>query len=59
MKKILFALVALLTIFFSSCSNDEIQISTTLRDYKLTYNISTQGVYDEFGITNSLKEKFI
>ena len=59
MKKILFALVALLTIFFSSCSNDEIQISTTLRDYKLTYNISTQGVYDEFGITNSLKEKFL
>lgn len=53
MKKILFAIVALFAMLFSSCSNDDIDVSvsTVVKKYNLTLNIRTQGLYDEFNIT--------
>lgn len=59
MKKILFALVALLTIFFSSCSNDEIEISTVGKLQDLTINIPTQNVYDNFNISEDFKNNYL
>lgn len=59
MKKILFALVALVTMLFSSCSNDAIEISTEGKKFDITVNVSTQDMYDKFDITDDITEKFL
>lgn len=56
MRKILFSIIALVTMMISSCSNDDIEIKTVGKLYNLSYNISTQGVYDEFEITDNVRE---
>lgn len=56
MKKILYFLFAFFAIFISSCTNDDIEIIETGR---LTLNVSTQGVYDDFGISERFKTDFL
>lgn len=46
------AFVAILT---ASCSNDEIEIEKVTPTRTITYNVSTQGMFDEFGITDDIK----
>lgn len=55
MKKILFMLLAFVG-FVSSCENDDIEV-TSFGD--LTYTVSTQSVYDDFGISNQFKGDFL
>lgn len=55
MKKILFMLLAFVG-FVSSCENDDIEV-TSFGD--LTYTVSTQSVYDDFGISNDFKDRFL
>lgn len=52
MKKILYFLFAFFAMFISSCTNDDIEIIKTGR---LTLNVSTQGVYDDFGVSADAK----
>lgn len=56
MKKIIYAIIALLTMAISSCSNEDIEIKTVGKLYNLTYNINTQNVYDEFKLTDNIRE---
>ena len=56
MKKILYSLIAVLAMVMSSCSNDDIEIVKT---GEVSYTVLTQNLYDSFGTTNSLKEKFL
>lgn len=53
MKKILYCLTALFAVMLASCSNDDIEVSTT---GSLTMNVSTQTVYDQFEATESVRE---
>lgn len=52
MKKTLYFLFAFFAIFISSCSNDDIEI---IKSGRLTLNVSTQSVYDDFGVSASAK----
>lgn len=55
MKKYLFAVILLLGGVFSACTNSEdIEIINTSRG--VSFEINTQSIYDEFGITNSIKD---
>lgn len=56
MKKILFAFIAFGAMILSSCSNEDIEISKVGSLYNLTYNISPQGMYDEFDISGNVRE---
>ena len=55
MKKIIFGLFALITGLFTSCSNDDIEIVKSNPRHKVSLNVSTQGMYDEFGITERVR----
>lgn len=55
MKKIILSLLAIAGIF-ASCSNDDIEVKTY---GDLTYTISTQSVYDEFGVSDQFKGSFL
>lgn len=59
MKKIFFAAFSLLALLLTtSCSNDEIEIDKVGRRYNLNFNISTQGIYDKFDLTNDVRDQF-
>ena len=49
MKKILYSLIAVLAMVMSSCSNDDIEI---IKTGGVTFNVSTQGVYDDFEVSD-------
>lgn len=55
MKKIIFSLLAIVGLV-SSCTNDEIEVESY---NDLTYNVSTQSVYEKFGIAEDFKKKFL
>lgn len=55
MKKIILSLLAVAGIF-ASCSNDDIEVNTY---GDLTYSISTQSVYDDFGVSEQFKSDFL
>ena len=60
MKKILYAsfpLAALL--FFSACTNDDITIEKVLPKHSVSYNVSTQDMYDTFGQVNFIRENYL
>lgn len=60
MKKIFFAAISLLTILLStSCSNDDITIEKVGRRYTLALNVNTQGIYDQFGWANDVREEYL
>lgn len=54
MKKILYSLIAVLAMVMSSCSNDDIEITRYVDNLRL--QISTQTFYDDFGITQEIKD---
>lgn len=57
MKKYLFGLVALLCGVLSSCTNsEEIEI---VKSHELVFEINTQSIYDEFGLTNNIKNQLL
>lgn len=56
MKKLAFLFAIVAGFLLSSCTNDEIEITSV---NKLTLNVKTQGVYDTFGSTKSIKERFL
>lgn len=58
MKKILFMLLAFVG-FVSSCENDDIEIVKEKAKYNVSLNVATQGMYDEFGITDKIKTDFL
>lgn len=55
MKKIIFSILAFAGIL-ASCSNDDIEVNTY---GDIVYAVSTQSVYEEFEILESLKEKLL
>lgn len=55
MKKILFSLIAVLGLF-SACSNDDIEILST---NATTIKVATQNVYDSYGSTKAIAERFL
>lgn len=48
--------MALVTLVISSCSNEDIEIKTVGKLFNLSYNINTQNVYDEFELTDDVRE---
>ena len=56
MKKILFAIVALVALILSSCSNDEIEIVESQPKGVFTCNVNVTSLYDEFDMTNDITE---
>ena len=56
MKKILYSLIAVLAMVMSSCSNDDIEI---IKTGGVTFNVSTQGVYDDFEVSDDFKNRFL
>lgn len=60
MKKILFTAFSLVSmLFMASCSNDEITIDKTLPKHSVSYNVSTQDMYDTFGQTSNIRENYL
>lgn len=59
MKKIFFAIFAMTTLLLSSCSNDDITITTTPKIRTLTYVVNTQSMYDELGITSETVSNYL
>jgi len=55
-KKILYMLLAMVAMLVTSCSNENIEIETVGRLRNLTCNVSTQDLYDEFKITNQVRD---
>ena len=49
MKKFSYAIIALLSVLYASCSNDEIEITRIDPSHDLTLSISTSPLYDAFG----------
>lgn len=56
MKKILYCLTALFAVMLASCSNDDIEV---LQTGDVNFSVNTQSVYDEFNMSNTVKEKFL
>lgn len=59
MKKIFLPLFAIAMLLLTSCSNDDISITTTPKIRTLTYVINTQSMYDELGITSELNSNYL
>lgn len=59
MKKILYPLLALVALLVVSCSNEEIEITTVAPIHNLNINISTQGMYDTFGLTEKVRQNYL
>ena len=56
MKKVFYTLLATVAMLVTSCSNENIEIETVGRLRNLTCNVSTQNLYDEFQITEDVRE---
>lgn len=56
MKKILYSLIAVLAMVISSCSNDDIEV---IKTGGVTFNISSESVYDDFGIAERFKNEYL
>lgn len=57
MKKFAYIAIALVMGVFTSCTNkDEIEIT---KHQSLTVNINTQGIFDDFNITDAVRENFL
>lgn len=60
MKKILFTAFSLVSmLFMASCSNDEITIDKTLPKHSVSYNVSTQDMYDTFGVVDEFRNDYL
>ena len=60
MKKIYIAAISLLALLLvTSCSNDEIDIEKVGRKYDLTFNVSTQDIFEKFDLTNSVRDNYL
>ena len=64
MKKLFYISLALCAALFTACKNDAIE--TEMKEvvppptvYNVTYKVSTQPMYDTFGITDILKNRFL
>lgn len=53
MKKILYSLIAVLAMVMSSCSNDDIEV---IKTGGVTVNVNTQGVYNDFDISDNISD---
>lgn len=52
----MYLMLMLIVVLATSCSNDEIDIRET---YAVTYNVSTQEMFDEFGISDDIRENYL
>lgn len=60
MKKYIYlSLFLVASLFFSACTNDDIKIDKLLPKHTVTYNVSTQGMYDTFGQTSYVRENYL
>lgn len=59
MKKFLFAMMALVGIIVCSCSNDDIEISSTGKLHNVYCSVNTRSMYEEFGIEKALDERIL
>ena len=60
MKKILLLSLSLIAfLFLVSCTNDDITIDKVLPKHTITYNVSTQEMYDTFGQVNYIRENYL
>lgn len=58
-KKIFLSLSLVTSLLFSACTNDDIIIDRVLPKHSVTYNVSTQGMYDTFGQTSYVRENYL
>lgn len=61
MKKKIFLSLSLVAslILSSACTNDDIKIEKLLPKHAVTYNVSTQRMYDTFGQTSYVRENYL
>lgn len=61
MKKYIYSFAALLVLFLSACTNDDIEIEQigVAPTGDLTVSVSTQSVYDDFGVADEFKTRFL
>lgn len=60
MNKIFYMAMSLITMLLMvSCSNDDINIEKVGRKYNLSLSVNTQSLYDQFSITNSVRENYL
>lgn len=60
MKKLIITAISLLAlILVTSCTNEEIIIEKVGRKFNLALNVSTQGLYDQFDLTYSIREDYL
>lgn len=52
MKKIIFSLLAMISLLAASCSNDDIEVQTVGQFRQLTVNVDINSAYDKFGISD-------
>lgn len=56
MKKIIYVILVIVSVFATSCSNDDIEITKTGKLCTLTYHVNTKGMYDEFDLTDDITD---
>lgn len=59
MSKYYYIAISLFSLLSISCSNDDIEINNVDPLHNVTLNISVQDMYDEFGITNRVRDNFL
>ncbi len=58
MKKIIYAFVALLAVMLSSCSNDDIEITSVGSKHDVAYTVNTRALYSAVSLDESIQDIF-
>lgn len=59
MKKIFFAMTVLAGAIFSSCTNEDIEVTTVGKKYNVSCTINTLGLYDTFGLSQDIRDNYL
>ena len=59
MKKLIYSIIALATIFVVSCSNEDIEIVTKNNVKSVKCNVDVLELYKTFGVADNLVDKYL
>lgn len=59
MKKIFFAMTVLAGAIFSSCTNEDIEVTTVGKKYNASCTINTQNLYDTFNLSQEIRDNYL
>ena len=59
MKKIVYSIIALVTLFVTSCSNEDIEIQSKAQEQSVTCIINVLDLYENFNMTDNLTDNFL